>query len=145
MYSFSYLEPVCCSMSGSNCCFLTCIQISQEAESLSHVKLLATLWTIARHTSLSVGFPVKNTRVGSHSFLQGIFLTQGLNLHLLHSRQILYCWTPRQHCVDTKYLVYPFTHWWHLCYFHLLVIVHSAAMNLNVYGGTGQPSQFLLN
>ena len=31
MYSFSYLEPVCCSMSSSNCGFLTCIQISQEA------------------------------------------------------------------------------------------------------------------
>ena len=31
MYSFSYLEPVCCSMSSSNSCFLTCIQISQEA------------------------------------------------------------------------------------------------------------------
>ena len=31
MYSFSYLEPVCYSMSSSNCCFLTCIQISQEA------------------------------------------------------------------------------------------------------------------
>ena len=31
MYSFSYLEPVCCPMSSSNCCFLTCIQISQEA------------------------------------------------------------------------------------------------------------------
>ena len=31
MYSFSDLEPVCCSMSSSNCCFLTCIQISQEA------------------------------------------------------------------------------------------------------------------
>ena len=31
MYSFSYLEPVCCSMSRSNCCFLTFIQISQEA------------------------------------------------------------------------------------------------------------------
>ena len=29
-YSFSYLEPVHCSMSGSNCCFLTCIQTSQE-------------------------------------------------------------------------------------------------------------------
>ena len=26
------LEPVCCSMSSSNCCFLTCIQISQEAD-----------------------------------------------------------------------------------------------------------------
>ena len=31
MYSFSYLEPVCCSMSSSICCFLTCIQISQKA------------------------------------------------------------------------------------------------------------------
>ena len=34
MYSFSYLEPVCCSMSSSNCCFLTCIQIPQEAGQL---------------------------------------------------------------------------------------------------------------
>ena len=31
MYSFQDLEPVCCSMSSSNCCFLTCIKISQEA------------------------------------------------------------------------------------------------------------------
>ena len=30
MYSFPNLEPVFCSMSSSNCCFLTCIQISQE-------------------------------------------------------------------------------------------------------------------
>ena len=31
MYSFSYLEPVCCSISTSNYYFLTCIQVSQEA------------------------------------------------------------------------------------------------------------------
>ena len=31
MYSFPYLEPVCCPMSSSNCSFLTCIQVSQEA------------------------------------------------------------------------------------------------------------------
>ena len=31
MYSFPNLEPVRCFMSGSNCCFLTCVQISQEA------------------------------------------------------------------------------------------------------------------
>ena len=30
-WRFSYLEPVCCSMPSSNCCFLTCIQVSQEA------------------------------------------------------------------------------------------------------------------
>ena len=35
--------------------------------------------------------PGKNTGMGSHSLLQGIFLTQGLNLGLLHFRQILYC------------------------------------------------------
>ena len=34
MYSFSYLEPVCCFMSSSNYCFLTCIQISQEVGQL---------------------------------------------------------------------------------------------------------------
>ena len=32
MFSFLNLEPVHCSMSGSNCCLLTCIQISQEAD-----------------------------------------------------------------------------------------------------------------
>ena len=30
MYFFPSLEPACCSMSSSNCCFLTCIQVSQE-------------------------------------------------------------------------------------------------------------------
>ena len=31
MYTFPDLESICCSMSISSCCFLTCIQISQEA------------------------------------------------------------------------------------------------------------------
>ena len=31
MYSFPDFEPVFCSVSSSNCCFLTYIQISQEA------------------------------------------------------------------------------------------------------------------
>ena len=35
-------------------------------------------------------FPGKNTGVGCHSLLQGISLTQGLNLGPLHCRQILY-------------------------------------------------------
>ena len=34
--------------------------------------------------------PGKNTRVGRHSLLQGIVLTQGLNLGLLHFRWIFY-------------------------------------------------------
>ena len=37
-------------------------------------------------------FPGKNTEVGCHSVLQGIFPTQGWNLHLLYYRQVLYHW-----------------------------------------------------
>ena len=32
MYSFPNFEPVDCSMSSSNCYFLTCIQVSQGAD-----------------------------------------------------------------------------------------------------------------
>ena len=35
-------------------------------------------------------FPGKNTSVGCHLLLQGIFLTQGLNPGVLHCRRILY-------------------------------------------------------
>ena len=45
---------------------------------LSRVRLFVTPWTVA-HLA-----PGKNTGVGCHSLLQGILLTQGLNLHLLH-------------------------------------------------------------
>ena len=41
---------------------------------------------------LSLGFPSKNTWVGCHFLLQGIFPTQGLNSCLLHCRWILYNW-----------------------------------------------------
>ena len=37
-------------------------------------------------------FSGKNTRVGCHFLLQGIFPTEGSNPHLLHCRRILYHW-----------------------------------------------------
>ena len=40
MHSFSYLEPFCCSTSSSNCCFLTCIQLSREAGQVTWYSLL---------------------------------------------------------------------------------------------------------
>ena len=45
-----------------------------------------------RHTRLLClwDFPGKNTGVCNHSLLQGLFLTQGSNLKLLHCRQILF-------------------------------------------------------
>ena len=43
----------------------------------------ATPWTIALQAPLSMDSPGKNIGVGCHSLLQGIFLTQGSNWHLL--------------------------------------------------------------
>ena len=45
---------------------------------------------IACPAPLSVEFSRQNTGVGSHSLLQGVFPSQGLNLGLLLCRQILY-------------------------------------------------------
>ena len=51
---------------------------------------LVIQWTAALQVPLSLDFSGKYTGMGSHSLLQGIFPTQGLNLHLLHYRWILY-------------------------------------------------------
>ena len=56
----------------------------------SRVQLFATPWTIAHQLLCPWNSPGKNTGVGSHSLLQGIFPTLGLNLCLLYCRQILY-------------------------------------------------------
>ena len=40
MYSFSYLEPVCCSMSSSNCCFLTWYRFLRRQVRWSGIPLL---------------------------------------------------------------------------------------------------------
>ena len=54
------------------------------ASSLSCVRLFVTPWSVHGDS------PGKNTEVGCHSLLQGIFPTQGSNPGLLHCRKILY-------------------------------------------------------
>ena len=53
----------------------------------------ATPWTCSLSGSSDCDFPGKNTGVGYHFLLQGIFPTQGSNPCLLHGRWILYLWT----------------------------------------------------
>ena len=51
----------------------------------SVIKLcLILLWPHGHQDPLSMNFPGKNTGVGWHFLLQGIFPTQGSNRHLLH-------------------------------------------------------------
>jgi len=50
---------------------------------LSNYQFFATPWTVAIRLLCPWDFPGKNTEVGCHFLLQGIFLTQGLNPCLL--------------------------------------------------------------
>ena len=63
---------------------------SQTAQGvLSRVRLFVATWTVAARLFCLWNFPGKNTGVGCHVLLQGIFPTQGSNLCLLPDRQIL--------------------------------------------------------
>ena len=53
--------------------------------------------------------PVQNTGVGSLSFLQGIFPTQGSNPGLLHCRQILYQLSYKGSPRILEWVAYPFS------------------------------------
>ena len=73
---------------GRGCCaeevdFHACQHFS-GAQSLSHVRLFATPWTVALQATLSMGFPKQECNSGCHAFLQGIFLAQGSNACLMH-------------------------------------------------------------
>jgi len=53
--------------------------------------------------------PGKNTGVGCHVLLQGIFLTEGLNPGLLHCRQILYQLSHQESRGILEWVTYPFS------------------------------------
>ena len=61
-----------------------------KGKSFSHVWLIAIPRTLVHQVLCPWNSPGKNTGVGCHSLLQGIFPTQGLNPGLLHCRRILY-------------------------------------------------------
>ena len=67
---------------GVHGCF--CCSVAQSSPTLCNPMTMATRLLCPWDS------PGKNTGVGCHSLLQGIFLTQGSNLGLLHCRQILY-------------------------------------------------------
>ena len=52
----------------------------------SHVQLFVTPWTVARQVPLSMEFSRQEYWSGLPFLPQGIFLSQGLNMGLLHLR-----------------------------------------------------------
>ena len=71
--------------------------LTKEAHESVKVKLLITQSCPTLCDPMDCSSPgssfhgiIKNSGVGSHSLVHGIFLTQGLNPDLLHCRRILY-------------------------------------------------------
>ena len=63
---------------GNGVCMRAC-----ELGHFSRVRLFAASWTVACQAACAWDSPSKNAGVGFHALLQGIFLTQGSNPHLL--------------------------------------------------------------
>ena len=58
---------------------------------------------------LSIGIPVKNTGLGCHALLRGIFPTQGLNQGFLPCRWILYHLSHQRSPWILEWVAYPFS------------------------------------
>ena len=104
--------------------------------------------------------PGKNTRVDSHSLLQGIFLTQGLNPPLLHCRQTLQHLTCQGNpwlylslsittlkCMENIWLKSGTNYiciFYYLLHFYLSTYISILLLSLNVFYDLQNPSiQFL--
>ena len=66
---------------------------------------MQTLWTVPASLICPQVFPGKNTGVGCHVLLQGLFLTQESNPGLLHCRQIPVIGYIINMCMKTKDLI----------------------------------------
>ena len=64
-------------------CFFSIVNFKNVLSHFSCVQLFITLWTVVRQDLSPWNSLGKNAGVGCHALLQGIFLAQGSNLHLL--------------------------------------------------------------
>ena len=88
------------------CCFLV----------ISILVFLSDIWLFCNPMNSRLLYPWdfsgKNTGVGCHSLLQGIFLIQGSNLGLMHCRQILYCLSCQGNLCMYNWIVLLYTWNW---------------------------------
>ena len=88
-YTLGNLHNIFLTLKKNRCAFW-CVS-SIKCESVSCSVMSKSLCPCGLQQAISLcpwSYPGKNTRVGYHSLLQGIFLTQVSNLSLLHCRQI---------------------------------------------------------
>ena len=108
MHSFPNSEPVCCSMSSSNCCFLTYVQISQEAGQVVWYSHLFKNFPqfVMIHTFKGFGFGINKAEIDFFLELPCFLMIQQMlaiwslvSLPFLNSAwtsgssQFMYCWS----------------------------------------------------
>ena len=91
LISYTYMRDCSLYFNFQNWAIL---YIGDSVQSLSNVWLFATSGTIAHQAPLSMGFSSGNTGESCQVLLQGIFPTQGSNLHLLHFLPLSYQGSP---------------------------------------------------
>ena len=114
---------------------------------LSRVQLFVTPWTIGCLGPLCGDSPGKNTGVGCHALLQGIFPTQGSNPGLLHCRQILYQLSHEGSPRVLEWVAYPIFYCIHLiCLFSAFMGgLQSCLASFNhLFFSWPQPTSFLI-
>ena len=82
------------------CALLNCSLMSDSFDSMDYSP---------PGSSVQGDSPGKNTGVGCHALLQGIFATQGSNLGLPHCRQILYHLSHQGSPKILEWVAYPFS------------------------------------
>ena len=85
----------------------------------SHTRLFVTLWTVAHHALLPMGF-FKSTEVGCYSLLQETLPNQGSNLYLLYLLGIAGDFFPTESLGKTKMLNYHINYALSFIYFFVL-------------------------
>ena len=89
--TYTYYLCVCVCV-----CVCTCTLASTHAESLSHLWLFVTPWTVACQAPLSIGFSSKITGVGCHFLLRGSSQPRDWTRISCIGRQILYRWATEE-------------------------------------------------
>ena len=84
-------------------------QRERKWESLRHVQLFRTPWTVAWQAPLYLEFSRPEYGVGSCYLLQGIFPSQGSNPGLSYCRCILYCLSNQGGPRILEWVAYPFS------------------------------------
>ena len=84
IWKITWITEICFYMSVLKKNFIPIVTHSCMLSRLSCVQLCAIPLTVACWAPLSMGFSRQEYGVSCHALLQGIFPTQGLNLHLLH-------------------------------------------------------------